>query len=68
MAVKRQKPTAAVLTNLYDIIRKTIQDEDAYYTSNQIKALKSNPNNVFITKGIKEYGNNRETSKHSAGT
>ena len=48
MAVIRQQPTALVLSNLYDIIRKTIQDADAYYTDEQIMALKENPNNVFI--------------------
>lgn len=58
MAVKRKTPTAAVLTNLYDIIRKTIHDTDAYYTSKQIKALKDDPNNTFLkAKGKNKYGN-----------
>jgi len=48
MAVIREQPTAAVLANLYNIIRETIQDADAYYTAEQIKALKSNPNNIFL--------------------
>ena len=52
MAVKRNTPTAAVLINLYDIIRKIITDPNAYYTTEQIKALKNNPNNIFLdTKG-----------------
>lgn len=48
MAVTRNIPTAAVLTNLYDIINKTIHDVDAYYTKEQIEALKRDPKNIFI--------------------
>lgn len=48
MAVTRNTPTAAVLTNLYDIITKTIHDVDAYYTKEQIEALKRDPKNIFI--------------------
>lgn len=48
MAVTRKKPTTAVMTNLYDIIRKTIQDVDAYYTTEQIEALKQDNNNIFL--------------------
>lgn len=36
------------MTNLYDIIRKTIHDKDAYYTPKQIEALKQDNNNVFF--------------------
>ena len=48
MAVTRKVPTAPVLTNLYDTIRKTIQDTDAYYTTEQIEALKQDNNNIFL--------------------
>ena len=48
MAVIRKKPTTAVMTNLYDIIRKTIHDKDAYYTPEQVEALKQDNNNVFL--------------------
>ena len=48
MAVIRKKPTTAVMTNLYDIIRKTIHDKDAYYTPKQVEALKQDKNNVFL--------------------
>ena len=48
MAVRRNTPTAPILTNLYDIIRKTIYDIDAYYTDEEIEALKNNPNNIFL--------------------
>ena len=46
--VTRSKPTVAVMTNLYNTIRETIQDADAYYTTEQIKALKQDPNNIFL--------------------
>lgn len=36
------------MTNLYNIIRKTIHDVDAYYTDEEIEALKNNPNNIFL--------------------
>lgn len=48
MAVIRKTPTTAVMTNLYDIIRKTIHDVDAYYTPTQVEALKQDNNNVFL--------------------
>lgn len=48
MAVIRKKPTALILTNLYNTIRKTIHDVDAYYTDEEIEALKNNPNNIFL--------------------
>lgn len=58
MAVKRKTATAPVLTNLYDIIRKTIHDADAYYTPEQIEALKQDKTNIFLkTKGTaKKWG------------
>ena len=46
--VKRGIPTVAVMTNLYNIIKETIQDEDAYYTTYQTEALKKDPNNIFL--------------------
>lgn len=48
ITIKRSTPTAATLTNLYDIIKKTIQDVDAYYTDEQAKALKQDPGNIFF--------------------
>lgn len=36
------------MTNLYNTIRKTIHDVDAYYTDEEIEALKNNPNNIFL--------------------
>ena len=53
MAVTRNTPTAPILTNLYDIIRKTIPDKDAYYTAEQIKALKQDKNNIFLERKTK---------------
>lgn len=48
ITIHRSKPTVAVLTNLYNIIKETIQDEDAYYTTEQTEALKKDPNNIFL--------------------
>jgi translation initiation factor 2B subunit (eIF-2B alpha/beta/delta family) len=48
VTIIRSKPTAATLTNLYDIIKKTIQDVDAYYTDEQTKVLKQDPSNIFF--------------------
>ena len=46
--VKRSKPNVAVLSNLYNVIKETIQDKEVYYTSKQIEELKNNPQNVFL--------------------
>lgn len=48
MAITRTTPTTAVLTNLYDIIREIIKDTEAYYTAEEIEALKENKENVFL--------------------
>lgn len=48
ITIRRNTPTAAILTNLYDIINKTIHNVDAYYTHEQIEALKRDPKNIFI--------------------
>ncbi len=53
MSVTRKKPTTAVLTNLYDIIKRTIQDNDAYYTKEQIEALKQDKSNIFLERKSK---------------
>ena len=53
MAVIRKKPTTAVMTNLYDTIRKTIHDVDAYYTPEQVEALKQDKNNIFLERKTK---------------
>lgn len=60
--VKRSTPTVAVLTNLYNIIRETIPDKDAYYTKEQIDNLREDPNNIFLQlnkKGVAN-GNTRK--------
>ena len=55
ITIHRSTPTVAVLTNLYNAINETIQDNEAYYTEEQIKELKKNPNNIFLDKkkGVK---------------
>jgi hypothetical protein len=48
MAVIRKKPTTAVMTNLYDTINKLYTSKEYYYTEDEVKELKDNPNNIFI--------------------
>ena len=51
MIVIRNEPNAAVLSNLYDIIRETITEKDAYYSDEEVKALKENEENIIFRKG-----------------
>lgn len=48
ITVRRNKPTAATLTNLYDYINKTFQETDLYYTKEQTQELKNNDNFIFL--------------------
>lgn len=48
ITVRRNKPTAATLTNLYDYINKTFQETDLYYTKEQTQDLKNNDNFIFL--------------------
>lgn len=48
ITVRRNKPTAATLTNLYDYINKTFQEIDLYYTKEQTQELKNNDNFIFL--------------------
>lgn len=54
ITIRRNKPTAAILTNLYDYINKTFQDTDLYYTKEETKKLKENNNYIFLERG--KYG------------
>lgn len=51
ITIHRKKPTAAVLTNLYDFINMTFQDKDLYYTKEETKKLKENENYIFLERG-----------------
>ena len=51
ITIRRNTPTAAILTNLYDYINKTFQDNDLFYTKEQVKELKENDNFIFLERG-----------------
>ena len=51
VTIRRNTPTAAVLTNLYDYINKTFQEIDLYYSKEEIEKLKENENYIFIERG-----------------
>ena len=46
--VIRKEPTQAVLANLYQVIRTIFDDEEFYYSLEQIEELKKNPKNIFL--------------------
>ena len=48
VTIRRNTPTAAVLTNLYDYINKTLQDADLYYTKEETQELKKDENYIFL--------------------
>ena len=48
VTVRRNTPTATVLTNLYDYINKTFQDADLYYTKEEIEDFKKKGNFIFL--------------------
>lgn len=53
ITIRRNKPTAAILTNLYDYINKTFQDNDLFYTKEETEKLKENDNFIFLERGSK---------------
>ena len=48
--VHRGEVTQAKLEVIYGVIQKIIKNGDFYYTSEQIKSLKKDPNNKFLEK------------------
>lgn len=48
ITVKRNTPTATVLTNLYDYINETFQDADLYYTKEELAEIKKQENFIFL--------------------
>ena len=48
VTIRRNTPTAAVLTNLYDYINKTFQDADLFYTKEETQELKKDENYIFL--------------------
>jgi hypothetical protein len=53
VTIIRSKPTAATLSNLYDFINKTFQDNDLFYTKEETEKLKENDNFIFLERGSK---------------
>ena len=49
--IRRNTPTAAILTNLYDYINKTFQETDLYYTKEETEKLKQDKNFIFLERG-----------------
>ena len=47
--VTRQVPNTAVLTNLYDFINATFQDTNLFYSNEEIKNFKKDPNKIFLS-------------------
>ena len=48
ITVKRNTPTATVLTTLYDYINETFQDTDLYYTKEELAEIKKQENFIFL--------------------
>jgi hypothetical protein len=51
VTIRRNTPTAAILTNLYDFINLTFQEKDLFYTKEEIEKLKENDNYIFLERG-----------------
>lgn len=51
--VIRGKPTKEKLENIYQTIHKLINNQECYYTPEQIKKLKLNEENVFLERRAK---------------
>jgi hypothetical protein len=51
VTIIRSTPTAATLSNLYDFINKTFQDNDLFYTKEETEKLKENDNYIFLERG-----------------
>lgn len=52
--VTRQVPNTAVLTNLYDFINATFQDTNLFYSNEEIKNFKKDPNKIFLSQERKK--------------
>lgn len=42
------KPTKKVLKNIYDVCNEIFKDKELFYTSDEVKKLKQNKENIFI--------------------
>ena len=48
ITVTRKAPTKEVLQNVYDIMNKNIKDPKCFYTSDQLKKLKSDKRATWL--------------------
>lgn len=48
ITVTRKSPTKEVLKNVYDVMNKNIRNPKCFYTSDQIKKLKKDKNNIWL--------------------
>lgn len=48
ITVTRKPPTKEVLKNVYDVMNKNIRNPKCFYTSDQIKKLKKDKNNIWL--------------------
>lgn len=46
--IKRKPPTKEVLQNVYDVMNKNIKNPNCFYTSDEVKKLKRNKDNVWL--------------------
>lgn len=44
----RQTPTYAVMSNLYDVVREVVKDEQAYYTEQEFEEMKQSKKIVIL--------------------
>lgn len=46
--INRKPPTKEVLQNVYDIMNKNIKNPKCFYTTDEVKKLKKNKDNVWL--------------------
>ena len=46
--IRRKTPTKEVLRHVYDVMNKHIKNPDCFYTSEEVKKLKKDKNNVWL--------------------
>lgn len=49
--VYRSTPTKETLKNIYNTIYKIINNQDCYYTPEEIEKLKKDKSNIFLERG-----------------
>ena len=46
--VVRSMPTARTLSNIYEVFNQLINDEDCFYTDEELKIKKQSDKNIFL--------------------